>query len=269
MSAETLLPCQVLAVRETEREWEGATVPIEVPLAVELNGRLAATLMSLPGLERELAVGFCLSEGLVASFADIWVVQFCRDEAGSEASQGGSIVRVQARPEALRREGPGWRPVLSGCGSLALDLAALELPPLPEVAGPLVTAEALGRMAGELRRGQSTYRGAGGVHGAVLFAPDGTALAAAEDIGRHNAVDKVLGLALVGGVPLEDKILLSTGRASHELVTKLLRLRVPVVGSLSVATSLAVRLAEEGRCTLLGRLRARGFLVYAHPGRIG
>jgi FdhD protein len=269
MSAESLFPWKVLHVRETDRRLEDAIVPAEVPLAVELNGRPGVTLMALPGLERELAIGFCLSEGLVASFADIWAVQFCHDEVARETGRGGGVVRMQVRPEALRPEGPGWRPVLSSCGSLELDLATLDLPPLPEPAGPLVTAEALGRMSAALGHGQGTYRDAGGVHGAVLFAPDGTSLVAAEDIGRHNAVDKVLGTALVRGLQLSDKVLLSTGRASHELVTKALRLRVPVVGSISVATSLAIQLAEQGRCTLLGRLRRQRFLVYTCPQRIG
>lgn len=242
-------------------------VPVEFALLVEVNGRPVATLMALPGLERELAVGFCLSEGIIASFADILLVHHCRDEAGNMAGVG-AVVRLRAREEAVARPDLGTALVLSGCGGMGVDLAALSLPPLPAPARPLVSAQALASMARALRRLPGAYRRAGGVHAAALFAADGEMLIAAEDVGRHNAVDKVLGAAAMRGLALQDKALLSTGRASHELVTKALRLRVPVVGSFSSVTSLAVELAEQGGCTLIGRLRGERFLVYAWSERI-
>jgi FdhD protein len=124
-------------------------------------------------------------------------------------------------------------------------------------------------MARTLRRSPPLYRQAGAVHAAGLFDPTGDSLVLAEDIGRHNAVDKVLGAALLRGLPLSDKVLLTTGRASHELVVKALRLGVPVAGSLSAPTSLALELAQQGRCTLVGRLRRERFVVYTCPERIG
>jgi FdhD protein len=243
---------------------------VELALTVEVNGRPVATLMALPGMERELAVGFCLSSGLIASFADILLVHYCRDDPALVTPLGrGAVARLQARPAAVRDQGAGTQLVLSGCGSVELNLQALDLAPLPLPSGPLVPPAALGDMATRLRRYPGTYRRTGGIHAAALFAPTGDLVAVAEDVGRHNAQDKVLGAAVLRDQPLEDKVLLTTGRASHEMVTKALRMGVPVVGSFSVATSLAVQLAAEGHCTLLGRLRRERFLVYTHPERVG
>ncbi len=244
-------------------------VPVERPLTVEVNGRPVATLMCLPGLERELAVGFCLSEGLVASFDDILVVHYCREEESLQLAENQrSVVRLQVRPAGVRGEGRGLRRVLSGCGSVEVDLEALELAALPPEEAPWLRAEAVWRMAAQLRAIPGVYRRTGGVHGAGLYAADGTALVLAEDLGRHNAMDKVLGAAQMRGLLPAGRVVLTTGRASHEMVAKALRLAVPVVGSLSAPTSLAIDLAERGRCTLLGRLRRQSFLVYAAAGRL-
>jgi FdhD protein len=245
------------------------SVPVERPLVVEVNGRPVATLLSLPGMERELAVGFCLSEGLIASFGDLLLVQYCRQEEELRPTdRGGAVVSLRARPEGVRAANPAPRRVLSGCGSVEISLGALELPVLPLERGPLVSPTAVWTMAAHLRDLEGTYRRAGAVHGAGLFDPAGTALVLAEDIGRHNALDKAFGAALFRGVSLADKVLLTTGRASHEVVTKALRMGVPIVGTFSAPTSLAVELAEAGHCTLLGRLRRQRFTIYTHPQRI-
>lgn len=258
-----------LEIRGSVRQVVEVDLPVELPLVVELNERNVATLMALPGMERELAVGFCLSEGLVVSFADILLVQYCRDEvAALPGRDGGVVVRVRARPEGTRQADRGERLVLSGCGSVSVSLEGLDLHSLPSDGGPVVPAARLLEMARLLRQSQGTYRRTGGVHAAGLFGLDGTLRVLAEDIGRHNAVDKALGWAAMRGVGLSAAVLLSTGRASHEIVTKALRLGVPIVGSLSVPTSLAVQLAEQGGCTLIGRLRRDGLIVYGHAERI-
>ena len=244
-------------------------VPVERPLTIEVNGRPVATLMSLPGLERELAVGFCLSEGLVASFADILVAHYCQEEEFLQPPEReGAVVRLQARPEGVRGEGQGLRRVLSGCGSVEVNLESLDLAALPLEEEPWLQPAAIWEMAAQLRALPGVYRRTGAVHGAGLYAADGTPLVQAEDLGRHNALDKVLGAALVRGLLPARCVALTTGRASHEMVAKALRLGVPVVGSLSAPTSLAVELAERGRCTLLGRVRRQSFLVYAGTERL-
>jgi FdhD protein len=263
-----VLSKKVQEVQVGSRENVEVSFPAEIPLTVELNGRSVATLMVLPGMEKAVAVGFCLSEGLITSFHDVLLVHYCRDEESDlPLHVQGRVVRLQARPEAVRDRGDGVRLVLSGCGSAAMDLKSLDLPQIP-LEGPVVSPEALWQIARTLRRSQGTYRQSGAVHAAGLFDPHGETLILAEDIGRHNAVDKVLGAALIQGIPLEDKILLGTGRASHDIVSKGLRLRVPLVVSFSAPTSLAVALAEQGGCTLIGRLRQSRFLIYSHPHRI-
>ncbi len=260
---------QGLVVRPGGCEPAEATVPVERALVIQVNGQPVATLMSLPGLERELAVGFCLSEGLVASWNDVLLVQYCRDEEGLPAEEGGgAVVRLRVRPEGLRGQDRGMRWVLSGCGGVEVNLEGLELAPLPAEGAAWLSPEALWSMAGHLRGLEGMYQRTGAVHGAGLFSAEGTPLVLAEDIGRHNAIDKVLGTAAIHGLLSSNLILLTTGRASHEMVAKALRLQVPVVGSFSAATSLAIELAERGACTLLGRLRRQSFLIYTHPWRI-
>lgn len=257
---------QAVALSPGKRAPTESLLPVEVPVTVYLNGRPLATLMALPGRERELAIGFCLGTGAVASFGDIHLVRYCPDEGIADA---GRVVEVQARPEAVRLEGFEHRLVSAGCGGLDVRALDAELPRLGEPSGAIVEADRLREMALRLRRGSTLYRTAGAVHVAALFGPDGALRGWAEDIGRHNAADKAVGSALLRGVPLEDAVLLATGRASHELVAKARRLGIPIVGVLSAPTSLAVHLAHEGRCTLVGRFRGAGLVVYSWPERIG
>lgn len=244
-------------------------VPVERSLLVQVNDQPVASLLSLPGMERELAVGFCLSEGLVASFRDVLLVQYCRDEELLDADNAqGAVVRLQVRPEGVRESLQSVRRVRSGCGSVELNLESLDLPQLTLEDEPRFAPEAVWRMARALRGMEGTYRRSGGVHSAGLFSSDGAAQFLTEDIGRHNAMDKALGAALMRGLPLAQMAVLATGRASHEVVAKALRLRVPLVGTLSAPTSLAIGLAAQGRCTLIGRLRRERFVVYSCPERI-
>lgn len=257
---------EAVAVSPETRIPAESLLPVEVPVTLYLNGRLLATLMALPGRERELAIGFCLGSGAVASFADIHLVQYCPDETMVDS---GRAVRIQARPEAVCLQGPEHRLVLAGCGGLDLRSMEAQLPRLSEPQGVLVGADRLREMARRLRRESALYRTAGAVHVAALFGVDGTLRGWAEDIGRHNAADKAVGDALLRGEQLGDTVLLTTGRASHELVVKARRLGIPIVGVLSAPTSLAVRLAVDGRCTLVGRFRSSGFVIYSWPERIG
>jgi FdhD protein len=131
-----------------------------------------------------------------------------------------------------------------------------------------VSAELLSHLVGQLTRQQDAYRAAGGIHAAAVFDLHGRPIAVCEDIGRHNAVDKATGYCLLRGIPLRDKVLLSTGRASYDMVTKGVRLGLPILASISSPTSLAVELAEALNCTLLGYLRGRTLNVYTHVWRV-
>ncbi len=257
---------QALAVAQGKRTPIECLLPVEVPVSVYLNGQHLSTLMALPGQERELAIGFCLGTGVVGSFHDIYLVQYCREESATDA---GTVVRVEARGEAVRPKARGASLVLPGCGGMEIGSFEAALPRLEVPRAPLVEASRLQEMALRLRRESSLYRKAGAVHVAALFGKDGSLRGWAEDIGRHNAADKAIGSALLRGYGLDDAILMTTGRASHEFVVKARYLGIPLVAVLSAPTSLAIELAADGRCTLAGRFRSDSFIVYTWDERIG
>jgi len=156
--------------------------------------------------------------------------------------------------------------IRSGCGRTDAAEMAEGLAP---VNGDLrVPATVLPHLVGQMTRQQEAYRVAGGIHAAAVFDTHGRTVVVCEDIGRHNAVDKVMGYCLLRGIPLHDKIVMCTGRASYEMVAKSVRLRVPIVASISSPTSLAVELADALNCTLLGYLRGKALNVYTHEWRI-
>ncbi len=247
---------------------------LEEPLTIVLNGQQVALLMRLPGQEKELATGFCLSEGMIRRFEDIHIVHHCgqagpqMDPGGETALESRNRVEIQCAPDAIKPEVQlGMvRLIRSGCGTIDGDFSVLELPSLPE--GPHVPAEVILTLSTKMRKAQRLYKSVGGVHAAALFSPDGNLVTAAEDVGRHNALDKVLGHCLLRGIPLQDKIALSSGRLSSEMVTKALRVGLPILASTSAPTSLAVELALQFNLTVLGYIHGRRFTVYAHPERL-
>ena len=253
-----------------------AAVPLEEPLAIEINGQLVAVLMRTPGDEKALAIGYCLSEGLIRSLSDVLLLHHCgTDEEElafpSPALEGrlgpGNRVRLLLTPEARERLGAA-RParwVFSGCGGV--DAAALGAELRVGQRELRVRADALWGLVPAIVRAQSAYRATGGIHATALADEAGRLLALSEDVGRHNAVDKVLGKAALEGQP-PAALLVATGRASSDIVAKAARLDVPIVASFSSSTSLALRLAEAAGLTLAGYLRRNRLTVYTHPERI-
>jgi FdhD protein len=254
---------------------EGA-VPMEEPLAIEINGQLVAVLMRTPGDEKALALGYCLSEGLIGSLSDVLLLHHCgsgQEELAfpSPALEGplgpGNRVRLLLTPEARERLGaagpPRW--VFSGCGGV--DAATLGAELQVGRRDLRVAPEALWGVVPAIAQAQSGYRATGGMHAAALADEAGNLLALSEDVGRHNAVDKVIGKAALEGRP-PAAILAATGRASSDIVAKAARLGIPIVASFSSSTSLAVRLAEEAGLTLGGYLRRNRLTVYTHPERV-
>jgi FdhD protein len=228
----------------------------------------------LPGEEKERAVGFCISEGIIAGFESVLTVHHCGrglpDPIGSSQEQAESRNRVQirARPEAVRFDAQAdvVRLIRTGCG--AVDVADMA-DDLPRLDGDLsVPAETLLGLNAAMRQAQDLYKVSGGVHAAALFDPTGHLITLQEDIGRHNAIDKAIGYCLLRRIPLQDRILVATGRASHEMVTKSLRVGIPIIVSVSAATALAAQIADDRGATLIGYLRGRRMSVYTHPWRI-
>lgn len=247
-----------------------AEVALEEPLDIVANGVHLGTLMRLPGDERDLAAGFCLSEGFVRSPSSITLIAFC-SQAGTGQLDGpdesANRVELTVVPEDLDATGDSAREIRSGCGRVGPT--DLELGRLPRVASSLaVRREILLGLTRRLADQPRLYGRTGGVHAAALFQSDGTLVVLREDIGRHNALDKVGGWAALRGMPLGDKIALVTGRTSHEMVTKAARLGLPVLVSVSAATLLAVELAEALGITLVGYARGTRAICYAHPERI-
>lgn len=262
---------------EENRTVEGGVV-IEEPLEICLDGQPAAVLMRTPGLEKELAAGFCLGEGLVADLMDIALVRHCghadpgdllaKDGEADPLDDSRNRVDVTLMPGAASTDGSRdvVRLIRSGCGRTDVGALAENLDPVD--ADLKVRVEMLPRLLGKITRQQAAYRAAGGIHAAAVFDCHGRSLVVCEDIGRHNAVDKAMGWCLLRGIPLRDKMLISTGRASYDMVAKGVRMGVPILASISSPTSLAVELADALNCTLLGYLRGKTLNVYTHGWRI-
>ena len=248
-----------------------AAVPAEEPLAIEINGRTLAVLMRTPGDEKALALGYCLSEGLLRSLSDVLLLHHCgtAEEEIPEAEgplAGRNRVRLLVTPEAEAAlpETPAARWVFSGCAGV--DVAALGADLAVGREQLRVAPQMLWELVPSIARAQEAYRATGGIHAAALADESGTLVALAEDVGRHNAVDKVIGQAALAG--RSGVILVATGRASSDIVAKAARAHIPVVASFSSSTSLAVRLADAAGITLAGYLRRNRFTVYTHPERI-
>jgi FdhD protein len=271
----SLLPWKITEIRGESGKQVLTSVVIEEPLEVHINDQPVAVLMRTPGAEKELAVGFCLSEGLIADLADIALVHHCgralptmMEDSDTDLEESRNMVRITlASPSASRDPRLDVvRLVRSGCGRTEAEELASQLTPLDN--DLRIQRKILLKLTSTIKQGQDAYREAGGIHAAGVFTSHGELVTIREDIGRHNAVDKALGHCLMQGIPLKDKILVSTGRASYEMVTKTVRLGLPVAVSLSSPTSLAVELADYLNCTLVGYLRGQRMRIYTHTWRL-
>jgi FdhD protein len=251
------------------------SVVIEEPLEIRINDQPVAVLMRTPGAEKELAVGFCLSEGLIADFADIALVHHCgrslptqMEDGEADLEESRNMVRITLASSAASRDTrlDVVRLVRSGCGRTDAEELASQLTPLDN--DLRVQHKIFLKLTSTIKQEQEAYREAGGIHAAGIFTSHGELVTIREDIGRHNAVDKALGHCLMQSITLQDKILVSTGRASYEMVTKAVRLGLPLAASLSSPTSLAIELAEHLNCTLIGYLRGQRMRIYTHAWRL-
>jgi FdhD protein len=266
---------RIVRVHEEERALVDDLVVLEEPLEVVLNQQPIAVLMRMPGQEKELAAGFCVSEGYVRDAREILLIHHCglghpapAAEETEEAFDSRNRVTVRVAAEGMLRScgDEVVRLIRSGCGAAEATALSETLPVLSSKLS--VQSSTLLGLSRAMYEGQVTHREIGGTHAAALFRRDGQAITVAEDIGRHNAVDKAIGYCLLRGIDLVDKILVTSGRASYEMAAKALRVGIPVVASVSAPTALAVQLAENGGLTLIGYLRGRRMNVYTHPERV-
>lgn len=246
---------------------------VEEPLEIRLGGRALTVTMRTPGNDIDLVHGFLLAEGIIESADDVSVVRYCN----GVDSDGANTYNVLDVELAVGVPDPGTRgrrqflttSACGVCGKASLDEVAVRSRFALSDSTLEVTATALTSMPPTLRRGQRVFDATGGLHAAGLFTADGVLLAVREDVGRHNAVDKVLGWAVTEHrIPLSDAVLIVSGRASFELAQKAAMAGVPVLGAVSAPSSLAVDLARDRGMTLVGFLRGETMNVYTGEDRI-
>lgn len=241
----------------------------EEPLEIRVAGRSIAVAMRTPGHDDELAAGFLLTEGVIHRADEVFEIARCPD---LDPSAAGNVIDVTLAPghgadlDALTRH-VFTSSSCGVCGKATIDSVFQHFPPV--TSDLRVSPATLLSLPATLRQAQATFEKTGGLHASALFDADGRLELLREDVGRHNALDKVIGRALLDGrLPLHDRILLVSGRLSFELIQKALAAGIPIVAAISAPSSLAVDLARHSGQTLVGFLREGGFNLYSAPERI-
>ncbi len=253
-----------LARRHDVTARSSRVIPEETPIAFTYGGSTHAVMMATPADLEDFAVGFAITEGLVDGIGDAGDVEIVASEAGIELRTwlGGDLQEAYA---ARRRSMAG--PTGCGlCGIESLEAATRSLPTLDNslTVGAEALIEAMDRMPGDQKLNRETRA----VHAAAFWSPASGALIVREDVGRHNALDKLAGALARQGIAASQGVVLMTSRVSVELVQKAARIGAPIIAAVSAPTALAVRSAEKCGMTLVAVMRGREFEIFTHPGRI-
>jgi FdhD protein len=264
--------------------------PLEIRLGFELRGRPAqksiSVTMRTPGHDRELAVGFLFGEGMIGSNEDIEAVEYCslsdeedrphegQQERGQQQEISSNVLRVHLAPhvevatKSLERH--FYTTSSCGvCGKASIEALEVEGCAVVELADFSVSADTISNLPQRLRAAQDVFEETGGLHAAGLFDAAGQLLEVREDVGRHNAMDKLVGSQLLAGtIPLERSVVVLSGRASFELLQKAVMARAPIVVAVGAPSSLAVDLADEFGVTLIGFARGERFNIYTWAERV-
>ena len=274
------LPVEIKAIRNDEKDSRSDRVAVEEPLEIRLSydtpeGRATRSVsitMRTPGNDRELAAGFLFSEAIVRAAGDIAAIESCGTPAPDTGNR--NVIRVDLAAGVAVDLGRLQRHFYTTsscgvCGKASLDAlyaAGAEAPPQDDFT---ISRQVLTRVPGSLRSMQQTFEATGGLHAAAAFEATGDLVVTMEDVGRHNAVDKVVGYLLLNNeLPAHRRGLMVSGRASFELTQKTLMAGMPLLAAVSAPSSLAVRLAGEFGLTLVGFLRGASFNIYAGDHRI-
>jgi len=264
-------PVEVVRVNVTSWETGKDVAATEEPLEIRLDNVPFVVTMRTPGADRELAAGFLLAERLIDGPEDIGTIQHCTDPAAAAGNvvnvtlAGDAVTRV--RDALAHRRAVTTTSACGVCGRQSIDDLLVGITPVAVTSS--VSKDVITPLPERLRASQPAFDATGGLHAAGLFDRTGRLIAVAEDVGRHNAVDKVIGTQLLNErFPLGDSILFVSGRTSFEIVQKALAARIPIVAAVSAPTSLAVDLARRACVTLIGFVRGGSFNIYATPGRI-
>ncbi|WP_030667943.1 formate dehydrogenase accessory sulfurtransferase FdhD [Streptomyces sp. NRRL B-1347] len=266
---------RVLRIRDGAVSERPDTLVAEEPMEIRLNGRPLAITMRTPGDDFALAAGFLVSEGVLGAADELRNIVYCAG-ATQDGSNTYNVVDVSTAPGVVVPDITLERNVYTTsscglCGKASLDAVRTTARwPIEDGPEPLrLTPELLAGLPDRLRAAQRVFDRTGGLHAAALFSEDGELLDVREDVGRHNAVDKLVGRALQSGrLPLARTVLLVSGRASFELAQKAVMAGIPVLAAVSAPSSLAVDLAAEAGLTLVGFLRGASMNVYAGEHRV-
>ncbi len=260
MSRRGIREIPVIKAYADRREEKLDLVAEESPLTLFLNGREFITLLCTPEKMEYLAVGFLRSEGIIKTKDDVLAVKY--------DPEAGSVLLKTKKEDSLAEKLYGKRTLTSGCGKGTIFfnvLDSLKSRPLtgdvPITPGEIIELNKMLQDLGE------TFKKTGGVHSAALCTREGVVIFS-EDIGRHNAVDKILGQALMEDIPLEDKLLVTSGRISSEILLKAGKLKIAVIVSRTAPTTLSVELAENLGITVVGFVRGGRMNIYTHPWRV-
>jgi FdhD protein len=269
-SDPSFTPRPVLRCEGAEQSRAEDLVVVEEPLEIRVGDEPIAVTMRTPGNDLELAAGFCWTEGIVAEQDDLESVEACVEaEYGNVVRVALSKTATQSRREAVERARRELY-LSSSCGLCGVQsIDRVERRLRPPDGRFRVTAELLAELPGRMQEGQGAFAATGGLHAAALFAADGSLVVLREDVGRHNAVDKVIGhQLLLGKLPFDPGILLVSGRASFEVIQKAAGGGIALVCAVSAPSSLAIDLARRLDLTLVGFLRPGRMNVYHDRGRI-
>lgn len=262
---------EVMRVKAGEKLTRPDALAVEEPLEIKVGVESIAVTMRTPGDDVDLAAGFCLTEKIVDDIEQVESIEHCSEaEHGNVvvvtlsdgAGVSGCDVETQAKREMYLSSSCGL------CGKQTIDRIYQQVEPIEDAF--TVSADLIYGLPETMRKVQATFERTGGLHAAGLFDLSGALVVLREDIGRHNAVDKVIGQqALMGRYPLSKQVMLVSGRAGFEIIQKAALAGVPVVAAVGAPSSLAVDLAQRVGMTLIGFLRDEKMNVYTHAGRIG
>jgi FdhD protein len=241
----------------------------EEPLEIRVRGQSVAVTMRTPGDDAELAAGFLFTEAIIRNRSDVAEISFCQQ---GEAARYENTLNVFLAPDVEVNFERLTRHVFASsscglCGKASIESVHQNFPPVESDFS--IAAKKLLLMPAQLRAAQKTFNQTGGLHAAAVLDGSGALIVSREDVGRHNAVDKVIGYGfLAGKLPFDRHVLLVSGRASFEIMQKALAARIPVVAAISAPSSLAAEFGMESGQTLVGFLRGKSLNIYSHPERI-
>ncbi len=260
MDRELTVQKSVVRIRQGQPEELDDQVTIEAPVTIYLNGSELVTLLCSPEKLEYLALGFLRSEGLLSGIEDLEMIRVRKEEG---------LVEVELKEGAgLAEKLYGKRTVTSGCGKGTVFFSALDSLRSSPLTGKMqISPEKVLDLMGSLQDKAELYKTTGGVHSAAL-ADRKKILYFCEDIGRHNAIDKIVGQCLREGTATEDKIIVSSGRLSSEILLKAAKLKIQLLISRAAPTNLCIELAENLNITLVGFARGKRCNIYTHPWRI-